>query len=133
MERIERWRAGAGWAATLAFAALLATAPPRAQAHGGGLDKHGCHHDRKRGGYHCHRAAAPAVGLGWAPQRADPAPQRRAARPTPNVPALGLDASAEAYYPNCSAARAAGAAPILRGEPGYSRRLDRDGDGRACE
>ena len=24
-------------------------------AHGGGLDSSGCHHDRKRGGYHCHR------------------------------------------------------------------------------
>jgi hypothetical protein len=24
--------------------------------HGGGLDANGCHHDRKRGGYHCHRA-----------------------------------------------------------------------------
>jgi endonuclease YncB( thermonuclease family) len=23
-------------------------------AHGGGLDASGCHHDRKRGGYHCH-------------------------------------------------------------------------------
>lgn len=23
-------------------------------AHGGGLDKNGCHHDRKNGGYHCH-------------------------------------------------------------------------------
>lgn len=22
--------------------------------HGGGLDKNGCHHDRKTGGYHCH-------------------------------------------------------------------------------
>lgn len=22
--------------------------------HGGGLDRYGCHHDRKRGGYHCH-------------------------------------------------------------------------------
>ncbi len=27
-----------------------------AAAHGGGLDQQGCHHDRKRGGYHCHRA-----------------------------------------------------------------------------
>ncbi|MEM7478214.1 MAG: YHYH domain-containing protein [Planctomycetota bacterium] len=25
-----------------------------AEAHSGGLDKKGCHHDRKRGGYHCH-------------------------------------------------------------------------------
>lgn len=24
-------------------------------AHGGGLDKNGCHHDRKNGDYHCHR------------------------------------------------------------------------------
>jgi hypothetical protein len=37
------------------------------------------------------------------------------------------------YYRNCAAARAAGAAPVLRGEPGYSRRLDRDGDGVGCE
>lgn len=37
------------------------------------------------------------------------------------------------YYPNCASARAAGAAPIRSGEPGYSRRLDRDGDGIACE
>jgi hypothetical protein len=28
---------------------------------------------------------------------------------------------------------AAGAAPIHRGEPGYSSKLDRDGDGVACE
>ena len=37
------------------------------------------------------------------------------------------------YYSNCSQARAAGATPIREGEAGYSRRLDRDGDGVACE
>lgn len=37
------------------------------------------------------------------------------------------------YYPNCSAARAAGAAPIYEGEPGYAPELDRDRDGIACE
>ena len=37
------------------------------------------------------------------------------------------------YYRNCAAARAAGAAPIYIGEPGYSPHLDRDGDGIACE
>lgn len=37
------------------------------------------------------------------------------------------------YYKNCSAARAAGAAPIYRGQPGYGAHLDRDGDGVACE
>lgn len=39
----------------------------------------------------------------------------------------------EVYYQNCTAARAAGAAPIYAGEPGYRRKLDRDGDGIACE
>ena len=38
-----------------------------------------------------------------------------------------------AYYPNCAAARAAGAAPLYRGEPGYRAGLDRDDDGVACE
>lgn len=37
------------------------------------------------------------------------------------------------YYENCSAARAAGAAPVRRGDPGYGDHLDRDGDGVACE
>jgi hypothetical protein len=36
-------------------------------------------------------------------------------------------------YANCSAARAAGAAPLYAGQPGYSSSLDRDGDGVACE
>ena len=42
--------------------------------------------------------------------------------PSPNV-----------YYEDCAAARAAGAAPLRRGDPGYSSDLDRDGDGIACE
>lgn len=36
-------------------------------------------------------------------------------------------------YANCSQAKAAGAAPLHRGDPGYSSKLDRDGDGTACE
>ena len=46
--------------------------------------------------------------------------------------ARGLDFS-NAYFRNCDAARAAGAAPIRYGEPGYGAHLDRDGDGVACE
>lgn len=38
-----------------------------------------------------------------------------------------------AYYPNCTAARAAGAAPLYRGQPGYTSGMDRDNDGVACE
>ena len=37
------------------------------------------------------------------------------------------------YYASCSEAKAAGAAPHRRGDPGYRSGLDRDGDGVACE
>jgi len=37
------------------------------------------------------------------------------------------------FYPACSWARVAGAAPIYRGQPGYREKLDADGDGVACE
>lgn len=37
------------------------------------------------------------------------------------------------YYKNCKAAKAAGAAPLYQGQPGYRSALDRDGDGVACE
>lgn len=36
-------------------------------------------------------------------------------------------------YRNCAAARAAGAAPLYRGQPGYGSHMDGDNDGIACE
>lgn len=42
-------------------------------------------------------------------------------------PASGLS------YRNCKAARAAGAAPVYAGQPGYGPHLDADGDGIGCE
>ena len=42
-------------------------------------------------------------------------------------------ASSSAFYPDCTAARAAGAAPITIGRPGYRPELDADHDGVACE
>lgn len=38
-----------------------------------------------------------------------------------------------AYYANCTEARNAGVTPIYRGDPEYRPKLDRDGDGIACE
>lgn len=50
---------------------------------------------------------------------------------------LGEEAKAllqgSVVYDNCSDVRAAGAAPIHKGQPGYSSKLDKDGDGIACE
>lgn len=45
----------------------------------------------------------------------------------------GTGTPSATYYPNCSAARAAGAAPISVGQPGYGTHLDRDGDGIGCD
>lgn len=69
--------------------------------------------------------AAPAEPVPFVQQ--EPAP----AGPAPEAPAPAPPANV--YYANCAAARAAGAAPIRAGQPGYSRKLDRDGDGIACE
>lgn len=44
-----------------------------------------------------------------------------------------LSAKLPVFYPNCASARAAGAAPISRGTPGYRSGLDADDDGIACE
>ena len=37
-------------------------------AHGGGLDASGCHHDRKRGGYHCHNGNPQPQSIYRAPE-----------------------------------------------------------------
>ncbi len=57
------------------------------------------------------------------------APPTTAAPPPPHPP----PPSPSVHYANCDAARAAGAAPLHRGEPGYRAGLDRDDDGVACE
>ncbi|MDS1115833.1 excalibur calcium-binding domain-containing protein [Gordonia westfalica] len=58
-------------------------------------------------------------------------PPRLYAPPAETTPPA--EAPSSAYYKNCSAARAAGAAPLYAGQPGYRAKLDRDGDGVACE
>jgi hypothetical protein len=39
----------------------------------------------------------------------------------------------ETIYKNCTEAHEAGVTPLFEGDPGYSKKLDRDGDGVACE
>lgn len=55
---------------------------------------------------------------------------RRAA--APSSPARS-STGPHAVFRSCAAARAAGAAPMRRGEPGYNPHLDGDNDGIACE
>lgn len=57
------------------------------------------------------------------PGELSPAPAPRAARAAPS----------SVFYSGCREARAAGAAPLYRGEPGYRPEMDGDSDGIACE
>ncbi|MET9266185.1 excalibur calcium-binding domain-containing protein [Amycolatopsis sp. NPDC004079] len=59
-------------------------------------------------------------------EQAAPPPPPVEDQPEPEQPSA-------AYYKNCAAAKAAGVAPLHRGDPGYRPALDRDGDGIACE
>lgn len=78
-------------------------------AHPGGLNAEGCHNNRKTGGYHCHRGGGSTSSRAMSAQ------------------------STGGAFRNCAAARAAGAAPVYRGQPGFGDHLDRDGDGVGCE
>jgi len=49
------------------------------------------------------------------------------------LPTNELNTDEEIVYKNCTEAREAGVTPLFKGEPGYSKKLDRDGDGIACE
>ncbi len=84
-------------------------------------------------------AAGPAPTSAQPPRSSPPTtrttPMPPAPKPTPRAPRPTSQAPqpAGAFYKNCAAVRAAGAAPIYAGQPGYSRKLDRDGDGIGCE
>lgn len=99
-------------ASVIVFGNLSIPAAP-ALSHGGGLNAEGCHNNRKTGDYHCHRGGAS---------------QARATRSSGESSNYG-----GGVFRNCAAARAAGAAPVRRGDPGYGSHLDRDNDGVGCE
>lgn len=101
---------------TLVVLSLLVLAPEALVAHPGGLAADGCHNDRKNGGRHCHRSSS-----------------TRSTRPSTSRGLEPLKSRSGGAYVNCSAARAAGAAPVRVGNPGYGEHLDRDGDGVGCE
>ncbi len=70
-------------------------------------------------------------GVVVAPEPAPAAEPLPAEAPVP-VPAAPA-APGDVYYPNCDAVKAAGAAPIRAGDPGWQPKFDRDGDGVGCE
>ena len=90
-------------------------------AHPGGLNSEGCHNNRKTGDYHCHGGGGSSSSS--------------SARSSSSYGAYGSGGGSSngGAFRNCSEARAAGAAPVRRGQRGYGGHLDRDGDGVGCE
>lgn len=68
-------------------------------------------------------AVAPGAGAALATPPGAVAPPSTASPPLATV----------VSYASCAAVRAAGRAPLYRGQPGYALHLDRDHDGIACE
>ena len=100
----------------ITIAAIIWSTPAVVQAHSGRTNAQGCHTNRSTGEHHCHGGrSGPRL-----PYESGNAGSSRSARPS-------------GAFANCAAARAAGAAPVRRGEPGYGAPLDRDNDGIGCE
>ena len=64
---------------------------------------------------------------------APPAPAPVVVAPEPAPAPAPAPAPVDVYYENCDAVRAAGAAPIYAGSPGFQPKFDRDKDGIGCD
>ena len=80
-------------------------------------------------------SSEPALTSSFTPAPAPPPPPPPVEAPAPApVPApVAPPPTVSVYYENCDAVRAAGAAPIYAGQPGYALKLDRDKDGIGCD
>lgn len=88
-----------------------------------GQPGYGPHLDMDGNGVACEVSGS----VGGQPAASAPAPAAPAA-PAPAAPPAG-----NVYYQNCDAVRAAGAAPIYPGDPGFQPKFDRNNDGVGCE
>lgn len=82
------------------------------------------------------QAAAEAAASAPKPPPVAAKPSAQAPAPKPpavQAPVAPAPQATSTYYKNCDAVRAAGAAPVRVGDPGYAGHLDRDGDGIGCE
>ena len=82
-----------------------------------------------------HDSADAAASASAAAEATEQAAQEEPAQPEAPAqePQSEPEEQADAYYANCTEAKAAGAAPMYRGSPGYRADLDRDDDGIACD
>jgi hypothetical protein len=80
----------------------------------------------------CPTLPLPGEAAAQSPTWSDPSASSTATT-SPSAPSSATPTAAAVYYTSCGAVRAAGAAPLYRGQPGYRSALDRDDDGIACE
>lgn len=81
-----------------------------------------------------HASVAPEPSLSKvAPPMPAPASVQRSPSSVPTAESKAGVSPAKIYYAGCNEVRAAGRAPLYKGEPGYREGMDGDGDGIACE
>jgi hypothetical protein len=115
-------------AAGLVFAAAWALTPaPRQAVSASATEGSSIAFPEERG----KRAPIPASWRAEKPEDVTPGPLPSTAPRASERRALTVEASV--YYRGCKEARAAGVAPIYRGQPGYRPGMDGDNDGIACE
>lgn len=103
----------------------------RAIARYDGRDGYGVH--PRQVAYVAADTASPSLNQ-CAPKTVPPTvPAAGPATPAPATHPPTTPAPAGVYYKNCTAVRAAGAAPIHAGDPGWQTKFDGDGDGVGCE
>ncbi|MFI5668545.1 excalibur calcium-binding domain-containing protein [Streptomyces sp. NPDC051704] len=79
------------------------------------------------------QACPDKAGAVLAPSKTPAPPKPKSSPPTDGGSTGGDGGVGGAYYKSCADAKAAGAAPMRRGQPGYREALDRDKDGIACD
>ena len=126
---------------------LLLICAGGAAAHGGRLDSKGCHHDRKNGGYHCHRSTgAPAADSKPGPSiRRSPShqvpqiyypsknPAQLPVRSAPTQIDGPQKEAAQFFFSTCAQARSIGKRDLQTVAEGYRPELDSNGNGVACD
>jgi len=120
-------------------AAIVAVCVSNANAHPGGLNGEGCHNNRKTGDHHCHRgpkaSSSPKASLREESQSTPVGNFNNSTSISAEEKSMTSESNGSPgrAFGSCAEARAAGAAPVRRGDPGYGSHLDRDGDGMGCE
>ncbi|MDO5089358.1 MAG: excalibur calcium-binding domain-containing protein [Leptotrichiaceae bacterium] len=112
-----------------------------ATSHPGRTDSAGCHTNRKTGEYHCHGKTGSSSSGNKTRKKVTTTKSKSSSRKRATKTTKSTDsgikgtgaAVGELYFKDCDEAKKKGYWNIRKGQPGYRKGLDPDGNGVACE